>query len=91
MGLIGWVCPDRVPGADGSPMADTGVRDAPTPRLSCRGLEIERLEIERLEIERLEIERLSPIAYRRGRPRTRSAMMLRWISEVPPAMVPAKD
>ena len=26
----------------------------------------------------------------RGRPSTRSAMMLRWISEVPPAMVPAK-
>ena len=26
----------------------------------------------------------------RGRPRTRSATMLRWISEVPPAMVPAK-
>ena len=26
----------------------------------------------------------------RGRPSTRSAMMLRWISDVPPAMVPAK-
>ena len=26
----------------------------------------------------------------RGRPRTRWAMMLRWISEVPPAMVPPK-
>ena len=30
-----------------------------------------------------------PVA-QRGRPRTRSAMMLRWIWEVPPAMVPAK-
>ncbi len=27
----------------------------------------------------------------RGRPRTRSATMLRWISEVPPAMVPEND
>ncbi len=27
---------------------------------------------------------------RRGRPSTRWAMMLRWISDVPPAMVPAK-
>ena len=30
-------------------------------------------------------------AQRRGRPSTRWAMMLRWISDVPPAMVPANE
>ncbi len=35
-------------------------------------------------------QRLGHRAQRRGRPRTCCAMMLRWISEVPPAMVPPK-
>jgi hypothetical protein len=34
---------------------------------------------------------VEPALHPRGRPSTRSATMLRWISDVPPAMVPEKE